>query len=371
MELKIAGDELQKALFRAQGIVDRKTTMPILANVLLSATKGSLKVTAFDLDIGVVSEHPAEVLKEGEITLQARTLFDIVKNLPESQVLLRKTENQYVEITSGQASFRIVGMAADQYPPLPKEEKANMARVDGKALLGLIAKTSFAISVDETRYVLNGVFLESAGSGSARMVATDGHRLALAEATLGDKAVDANLKRGVIVPRKGLFELKRLLEEAPDAEVHLGFAESSGMFRKPGLSMVMRLIDGQFPEYGQVIPKVAERTVQLRKDQLLETLKRVSLLSAEKAHAVKLQLEPGKLRISSQNPELGEAREEIAVDYKGKALTIGFNARYLIDGLSALEGDEVKFELGDDSSPGVLRPASGPAYTAVIMPMRI
>lgn len=369
MELKIAGDELQKALFRAQGIVDRKSTMPILANVLLSASKeGRLRVTAFDLDIGVVSEHPAEVIKEGEITIQARTLFDIVKNLPEATVTLRKQENHYVELKSGTASFRIVGMAADQFPPLPKEEKASLAKIDGRALLSLIEKTSFAISMDETRYVLNGVYLESVGTGGARMVATDGHRLALAEAELGE---NFKLKRGVIVPRKGLFELKRLLEEAPDAEVHLGFAESSGMFRKPGLSMVMRLIDGQFPEYQQVIPKVAERSLALRKPQLLETLKRVSLLSAEKGNAVKLQLADGLLKISSQNPELGEAREELPVDYAGKPLSIGFNARYLIDGLTALQGDEVKFELGDDSSPGVLRPAAGPAYTAVIMPMRI
>jgi DNA polymerase-3 subunit beta len=369
MELKIVVEELQKALFRAQGIVDRKTTMPILANVLLSATKdGKLKVTAFDLDIGVVSEHPAEVMREGDITIQARTLFDIVKNLPEAQVLLKRLDNHYVEITSGNASFRIVGIAADQYPPLPKEEKASTGTVDGKALLALIEKTSFAISADETRYVLNGVFLEALGGGQARMVATDGHRLALAEQNLGD---GFQMKRGVIVPRKGLFELKRLLEEAPDAEIHLGFAESSGIFRKPGLSMVMRLIDGQFPEYGQVIPKAAERQVTLRKEALLETLKRVSLLSAEKAYAVKLQLESNLVRISAQNPELGEAREEIGVEYKGKPLTIGFNARYLIDGLQAIDGEEVRLELGDDSSPGVLRPVSGPAYTAVIMPMRI
>jgi DNA polymerase-3 subunit beta len=368
MELKIAADELSKALFRAQGIVDRKTTMPILANVLLSASKdGRLKVTAFDLDIGVVSEHPAEVVKEGETTLQARTLFDIVKNLPEAQVTLRKQENHSVELKSGQASFRIVGMGADQFPPLPKEEKASLAKVDGRALLALIEKTSFAISTDETRYVLNGVFLESTADG-ARMVATDGHRLALAEQPVG---ADFKLKRGVIIPRKGLFELKRLLEEAPDAEVHLGFAESSGIFRKPGLSMVMRLIDGQFPEYQQVIPKQAERTLILPRARLLETLKRVSLLSAEKAHAVKLSLSEGTLRISSQNPELGEASEELPVDYAGKALSIGFNARYLIDGLQAIDGNDVKFELGDDSSPGVLRPTSGPAFTAVIMPMRI
>ena len=368
MELKVAVEELQKGLFRAQGIVDRKTTMPILANVLLRASKeGRLTLTAFDLDIGVVSEHPAEVIQPGEITLQARTLFDIVKNLPHAQVTLRKQENHYVEVVSGAASFRIVGMAADQFPPLPKEEKAALAKVDGRALLSLIDKTSFAISSDETRYVLNGVFLETVGE-LARMVATDGHRLALAEVALGEGFA---LKKGVVIPRKALFELKRLLEEAPDAEVHLGFAEASGIFRKPGLSMVMRLIDGQFPEYQQVIPKVAERTLVFRKTELLDTLKRVSLMSADKAYAVKLQLSADHLKISSQNPELGEAHEDLPVTYAGGPLAVGFNARYLIDGLGALDGDEVKLELGDESSPGVLRPSSGTAFTAVVMPMRI
>jgi DNA polymerase-3 subunit beta len=367
MELKISAEELKKALTRAQGIVDRKTTMPILANVLLSATKdGLLKVTAFDLDIGVVSEHPAEVIKEGDITLSAKTLLDITKSLPEATVMLKQSSNNYVEITSGSASFRIVGMAADQFPPLPKEEKANLTKVDGKSLLDLIAKTSFAISSDETRYVLNGVFLEHK-DGMARMVATDGHRLALAEQPIADSF---NLKQGVIIPRKGLYELKRLLEEAPDAEVFLGFAQSSCIFKKPGLSMVMRLIDGDYPPYGMVIPKVAERTVILRKDQFLETLRRMSLLSAEKAYAVRIKLEQGLVQVSSQNPDLGESHEDIQVPYRGPSISVGFNARYLIDGLQAVETDEVKFELGDDQSPVVLRPTGGPNYLAVIMPMR-
>lgn len=369
MDLKIATDELQKALFRAQGIVERKSTMAILSNVHLSASKdGRLKVTAFDLDIGVVSEHPAEVAKEGEITVHAKTLFDIVKALPEATIHLRKQENHYVEVKCGSSQFRIVGTPADQFPPLQKEEKAGLHKVDGRALLTLIEKTQFAISSDETRYVLNGVFLETGKDGLARMVATDGHRLSLGEATLGD---GFSLKRGVIIPRKGLFELRRLLEEAPEAEVHLGFSDSGGMFRKPGLSMVMRLIDGQFPDYQQVVPKQSERSIQLGRAQLLETLRRVSLMSAEKANAVKLTLGDGALKISSQNPELGEAKEEIEVEYRGKVLTIGFNARYLIDALTVMDGDQVKLELGDESSPGVLRPLDGASFTAVIMPMRI
>lgn len=368
MEFRIAADELKKALYRAQGIVERKTTMPILANVLLNATKTGLTVTAFDLDIGVVSEHPAEVLKPGAVTVSAKYVFDIVQNLPEQQVTLKKLQNNYVEITSGSAHFKIVGMAPEEYPKLPREENAPLVQVNGGLLLEMIKKTSFAISSDETRYILNGVFFEPKEAGKLRMVATDGHRLALIERELEG---DFKLKSGVIIPRKGLLELKRLLDEAPDAECHLGFAENSALFKKPGLTMVMRLIDGQFPEYQRVIPKEGEKIVTVPKVRFLEGLKRIALLSADKSNAVKIGLAQNQLRITANNPDLGEAKDDLDVAYRGPEITIGFNARYLIDVLSVLENDEVAFELGDEHSPGVLRGPGDKSYTAVVMPMRV
>ena len=198
MEFRIAADELRKALHRAQGIVERKTTMPILANVLVNATKGGVSVTAFDLDIGIVSEHPAEVMKPGSVTLSAKTLFDIVSNLPEPQLNVKKLQNNYAEITCGSASYRIVGMASEEFPKLPKEENAPLVKVSGNTLLEMIKKTQFAISSDETRYILNGVFFEPREGGKVRMVATDGHRLCLIERELQG---DFKLKGGVIVPR--------------------------------------------------------------------------------------------------------------------------------------------------------------------------
>src|SRR3954471_679329 len=290
MEFRIAADELKKALHRAQGIVERKTTMPILANVLVNAGKSGVSVTAFDLDIGIVSEHPAEVMKPGSVTLSAKTLFDIVSNLPEPQLNIKKLPNNHAEITCGSASYRIVGMASEEFPKLPKEENAPLVKVSGNTLLEMIKKTSFAISSDETRYILNGVFFEPREGGKVRMVATDGHRLCLIERELPG---DFKLKSGVIVPRKGLYELKRLLEEAPDAECHLGFAENSALFKKPGLTMVMRLIDGQFPEYQRVIPKEGEKSILVPKTRLLEGLKRIALLSADKSNAIRIGLEKG------------------------------------------------------------------------------
>ncbi|WP_224369089.1 DNA polymerase III subunit beta [Hyalangium versicolor] len=368
MEFRIATDELKKALYRAQGIVERKTTMPILANVLVNASKSGVTVTAFDLDIGIVSEHAAEVSKPGSVTINAKYLFDIVQNLPDAQVSLRKLANNYVDISSGSAHFKIVGMAAEEYPKLPKEDNAPLVQISGNVLLEMIKKTQFAISSDETRYILNGVFFEPQASGKVRMVATDGHRLSLIERELTG---DFKLKGGVIIPRKGLMELKRLLDEAPDAECHLGFAENMALFKKPGLAMLARLIDGQFPEYQRVIPKEGEKVVMVPKTSFLESLKRIALLSADKSYAVRIGLEENKLLITANNPDLGEAKDVLAVAYQGGDITIGFNARYLTDVLSVLETDEVSFELGDEHSPGVIHAPGDRSFTAVVMPMRV
>jgi len=276
--------------------------------------------------------------------------------------------NNYAEITSGTAQFKIVGMAPEEYPKLPKEENVSLVKVSGVVLLEMIKKTSFAISTDETRYILNGVLFEAREAGTTRMVATDGHRLALVDRPMEG---DFKLKSGVIIPRKGLYELKRLLDEAPEAECQLGFAQNSVLFKKSGLTMVMRLIDGQFPEYQRVIPEQGERLATIPKTRFLDALKRIALLSVDKSNAVKVNLSENVLRVSSSNPDLGEAKDELEVAYKGSEIHVGFNARYLIDVLSVLDGEEVAFELGDEHSPGVLHAPQDRTYTAVVMPMRV
>jgi DNA polymerase III subunit beta len=368
MEFRVAADELKKALQRAQGIVERKATMPILSNVLVTASKTGLTVTAFDLDVGIVSEHPAEVTKPGALTVSAKTLLDIVSLVPDAQVTVKKMANNYAEISSGAAHYKIVGMAAEEYPKLPKEENAPMVSVSGAVLLEMIKKTQYAISYDETRYVLNGVFFEPRDPSKVRMVATDGHRLSLVEREL---VGDFKLKSGVILPRKGLLELRRLLDEAPEAECQLGFAENSALFKKPGLSMVMRLIDGQFPEYQRVIPKEGEKVILVHRSRFTETLKRIALLSADKSSAIKLTLSENLLRISANNPDLGEAKDDLDVAYKGDEMTVGFNAKYILDVLSSMDSDEVSIELRDEHSPGVIHAPGDKSYTTVVMPMRV
>src|SRR5712671_2457433 len=376
MELQIGIDEFSRALYRAQGIVEKKSTMPILASVLLEATQGEgggrLRASAFDLEIGVTGTHPAEVNKPGGVALKHKELYDIVRTLPEKTCVMRREANNRVKITSGAAEFNIVGQPAEDYPPFPRAEKVSFVPVDPTTLLEMIEKTQFAISADETRHNLNGVFFET-NEGNVRMVATDGHRLSLVQRPLDGQF---HLKKGVIVPRKGLLELRRLLSEDQTGVCELGFTETSGVFRRGDVTMVMRLIDGTFPDYQQVIPKEADRTITVDRPRLLDTLKRMSLLSSDRStNAVRLELQEGSLKVTSQNPDLGDAKEEIPVSYKGQPLQIGFNARYLMDVLQVVDTAQMNVELCDELSPGVLKPAGEPSpgarYTAVIMPMRI
>jgi len=376
MELKIGTSELSRALGRSQGIVEKKTTMPILSHVLLEARKGgALHVSATDLDVSVSGEHACEVLREGAVAVSARHFYDIVKALPDAQVTLKRAQNNYLEVVSGPAEFRIVGLPAEDFPALPKFEKVKLVPVPPQVLLSMIGLTDFAVSTDETRYNLNGVYFEPSG-GDLRLVATDGHRLSLSKRALD---ADLGLKKGVILPKKGLGELKKLLSEAVESgeekpEVKMGFVENSAVVSWPHakVTLVMRLIEGVFPDYRQVIPKQGEKVVKLGRLRFLETLKRISLLSSDKAHAVKLDLSPGLLKVLSQNPDLGEAKEEVTVEYQGEPLRIGFNARYLIDVLQALsDRQEILLELADDLSPGVIKAEGDDGFTAVIMPMRI
>jgi DNA polymerase III subunit beta len=375
MELKIATSELSKALGRSQGIVEKKSTMPILSHVLLEAKKDQLIVSATDLDLAVSSEHSegCEVLKEGALAVSARHLYDIVRAMPEQQVTLKKGHNNYLELRSGPSEFRIVGLPAEDFPAMPRFEKVPFGDIDAKALLDMVERTFFAVSTDETRYNLNGVYFEPSAE-VLRLVATDGHRLSLVERKAG---AAFGLKKGVILPKKGLQELRKLLAEAAEASVEgetkLGFVENSAIVRRPGVTLSMRLIEGLFPDYRQVIPKPGDRAVKLGRDRFQETLRRVSLLSTDKAHAVKLELSKGILKVTSQNPDLGEAKEEVPVDYEGEPLKIGFNARYILDVLAVVQSKDVSFELADDLSPGVLRGAdeADQGFTAVVMPMRI
>jgi DNA polymerase-3 subunit beta len=371
MTLSIPRSELQRGLGRLQAIVEKRNSMPILANVLVEATApDSVLFAATDLEVGIRSVHAAAVKTSGAVTIPAKKLFEIIRELPEETVELAVNPQSYVEVACARSRFTLAGTAADEYPTLPEAKPGHLVPVQAVVLSAMIERTMYATSLDETRYNLNGVLFEvQPESGRVRMVATDGHRLACSECTIGPDV--AGLSSGVIVPRKALAELKRLVDEQDADEVEIGFEGNSGLARKGDVTLVMRLIEGEFPNYQQVLPKTCAQHLTAPAEDLTRAVRRVALLSAERSRAVKMEFEPGRLVASSSNPDLGQAREELEVEYDGPPLSIGFNARYLLDAFAALGAKEVRIGLNGDLSPIEIRATDDPDVVAVVMPMRI
>jgi len=368
MEIKAKRGDLLATLYWTQSIVERRNTMPILANVLIEAQKGGIHITATDLEVGVRGLVEGEVAKEGTVTVSAKKLYEIIREVPNDQVHLKRLENEWVEIRSGKSVFKIVGMDAKEFPQFPKFDGKGLSTCPGSTIHQMIERTIFSVSTDETRYSLNGVFVEQSDGGKVRMVATDGHRLAFEENVIGS----LGLSKGVILPRKGLSELKKLLEDGEDGAVSLGFKENMGLVIKDKVELFMRLIDGDFPDYTKVIPQGNPNIAKLDHEELLRALRRVSILSSERYKGIRMEFSEGKVSISANNPDLGEAVEDIEAEYKGKLISIGFNARYMIDVLSVLSGEgEINIELKDELSPSVIRKNGVDGYLYVLMPMRL
>jgi DNA polymerase-3 subunit beta len=368
MEIKAKRGDLLAALYWTQSIVERRNTMPILANVLIESQKGDIRVTATDLEVGVRGGVEGEVLKDGSVTVNAKKLYEITREVPDEQMRLKRLENDWVEIRSGKSVFKIVGMDAREFPQFPKIEAKGLSTTPASTIREMIERTIFAVSTDETRYSLNGVYIEEGEAGRIRMVATDGHRLSYEERSLGS----VGLTKGVILPRKGLSELKKLLENGANGAVSLGFKENMGLAIKDRVELFMRLIEGEFPDYTKVIPKGNPNIAKIAHDELLQALRRVSILSSERYKGIKMEFDHGRLSLSANNPDLGEAVEEIEAAYEGKPITIGFNARYMIDALSVLGSDgDVDIELKDELSPSIIRKPGNEGYLYVLMPMRL
>jgi len=372
MEVSVRRDDLVRGLYLVQGVVERRNTLPILANVLIEPATGGLELTATDMEVGLRNTVQADVKKKGSVTLNARKLYEIVREMTADEVILRSAQAGWVELLAGRSRFRIVSLAPKDYPELPLGTPApanGTIKVAPQMLRDMIDRTLFAVSSDETRLNLSGVYLVGGEAGVLRMVATDGHRLAMIER----KVAGAKLERSVILPRKGLVEARRLLDEAQnDTELALTVTAKDARIAVGNVSFFMRLVDGEFPDYRQVVPKSTRVQVTVERDDLLSALRRTSLLASERSRGVKLTVERGKLEISASNPDQGEASEEIEAAYAGDALSIGFNARYLMDVLAAhAPGDKIELGLTDEVGPGILKGSQDPNYTYVVMPMRL
>lgn len=379
MQLVIKRKDLLKSLARTHTIADRKSSMPILSNILIS-TEGpkTLRLAATDLYISVTSMATAEVKKGGTVAVPARTIFEIVRNLPEGEVKLNTLDNNAFEILSGKVRFKIPGMPGEDFPSLPIVKDGEFVDLSMELVGRLVTLTHYAMSTDETRPHLSGAMFEGDGK-TVRMVATDGHRLSKAEQKLPDGSKMLNFK--MLVPAKGISELKRMIEEESrtdrgredDRSSEIGVTTSAGnaFFRREDVTLSIRLSEEDFPPYSKVIPQANEKKVFIARTLMIDALRRISLLAREKTGVVHFVLASGKLIIKSENPELGEGLEEIDVDYAGEELEIGFNARYLIDVLSSVSEENVIFELNGELDPGLIRPDGPTDFVGVIMPMRI
>jgi DNA polymerase-3 subunit beta len=372
MELVVRKADLLRELQLFQGIVERKNTIPILANVLIETDGDQVRFLATDLEVGLRSKCQASVAKGGSLTLPAKKLYEIIKALPETDVRIEEDKSG-VKVAADRFDSRMQTLPREDFPTLPDGTGVYSATLPREVLKQMVAKTQFAITGEDTRYFLNGaLFILRADSMS--LVSTDGHRLALItvprDKTKGKAKAEEEMR--VILPRKTLLELARLLAEG-DGDIQFERGENHLFFDIGGRLLISRMIDGQFPAFERVIPKGNDKRVEFDRDRLTNAVKRVALLSNERSRAVKFQMDKGKVEIASSSPEFGEAKEVLIVDYADAPVTICFNAQYVLDFLSVVESDSVGLEFKDEMSQAVMKPvgAEGYDYTYVIMPMRI
>jgi DNA polymerase-3 subunit beta len=369
MELVVRKNDLLRELQLFQGIVERKNTIPILANVLLDAKNGEVRFLATDLEVALRSRCDANVTKAGVLTLPAKKLYEIVKSLPDTDIRIAE-EKSGVTVAADRFDSRMQTLPKDDFPTLPDGGTTPTASLPGASLKEMVAKTQFAITGEDTRYFLNGAQFILRGDEMS-LVATDGHRLALVTVKRPDADKTASEVKAIL-PKKTLGELGRLLADA-DGSVSYERGENHLFFEVAGRKLISRMIDGQFPAYERVIPKGNDKHIEFERERLTNAVKRVALLSNERSRAVKFQIDKGKVDVTSSSPELGEAHETIPVDYNGASLQICFNAQYVLDFLGVVTTDVVALDLKDEVSQAVMTPvgAEGYDYTYVIMPMRV
>ncbi len=371
MEITVSKFELLRELTATQGVVERKTTIPILSNYLFEAGGDKLSLTATDLDLSLRTSCNARVKKEGSCTIPARKLHDYVKLLPDADITIKLLENHWVSIRCGRSNTKMVGMARSNFPGLPPFPNAGVVNVPAQVLRGMIAKTGFAIANEESRYTLNGALMVLKPE-SITMVATDGHRLAHIERG-GEKFEGISGEMKTLIPKKAMDELKILLDSTDTDVIEFAKDESTLFFRIGPRLLTSRQLTGQFPNYEAVLPKDNSKSVSVDAEELSAAISRVAQFADERSRAVRLKLDKGEMKLSASSSETGESEDSIEISYNGESLAIGFNAQYIIDFLKAVGAGDVRLELKDAQSAGQLRPAEGEEYKYryIVMPMRI
>jgi DNA polymerase-3 subunit beta len=362
MKFGVKKDILLNGIQTVQNIITTKAALPILSNILIETEQGGLRLTATDLDIGISCVLPVDIQEQGALTVPAKRFGDIIKELPPDYVTITTKKNNLLTIDAQLCQFKIAGLAREEFPKLPEFKDKEVIQLEQATLKQMLTLTSFAVSLDETRYILNGTLFKI-NNNALTLVATDGKRLAIIEKKLNQ---DTNKSVYIIVPIKTIHELSRNLQDQGTLSLILG--NNQIMFDLGNIIIISRLIEGEFPDYRQVIPSVTENKMKVDRTQFLLAVKRASLLSTPDYQAVKLEVFKNKLVLSKSTPDVGESREEVNVEYQGKEMVIGFNPTYLIDVLKNLSEDAIVLELTDSEQPGVMR-SNG--YVYIVLPMRL
>ena len=373
MEITVTKSDLLKELTATQGVVERKTTIPILSNFLFEAAGDRLTITATDLDLSLRTSCPAKVKKEGACTIPARKLYDYVRLLPEGEISIKLLENHWVQIRSGRSNTKMVGMARANFPAMPNFPTVGAVNLPAGVLRTMIAKTIFAISSEESRYTLNGALMVLKPE-SITIVATDGHRLAHIEKNGSEYGVSGEMK--TLVPKKAMHELAALLNNSDVDEIEFAKDESTLFFRIGPRLLTSRQLTGQFPNYEAVLPRDNNKAVVVRCDDIAGAIQRVAQFADERSGAIRLKLDKDEIRVSSSSTEAGESEDSIETAYKADPLVIGFNSQYLLDFFKAANTGEIRLEFKDPQSAGQLRPEADSGddqykYRYIVMPMRI
>ncbi len=375
MNFDIDKKEFLRGLSLMQSVVGRKTTLPILSHIHMQWEKNSLNLTGTDLETGIREELNATIHQEGKASVSAKKLYEIVRELPEETIHIKKRENHWITLQCRKSVFNLAGLDPDEFPSLPTHQEGNFSKISTKLIREMIEKTVFAASNEESRYHLNGILLIQAKQGGKeilRMVATDGHRLSLIDREF---PTIQGIEKGIIIPKKGVLEIKKIMGDRDgEDEMEIYFDQTHGFFKMGKSLMVIRLIDGEFPEYEQVIPKGNDKKLAMEKERMYGCLRRVSTMASERVEGVKLSLNKNFLELSSYHQDFGDAKEEVEVVYEGPPLEIGFNARYLIEAFNVIDTEEIIMELKDEGSPGIIKPPSSiePSnQICIVMPMRI
>lgn len=371
MEIKIDRNELHRAITRVQSIIEKRSNIPILSMILLSAENSTINISATDLEISFQQKLSAEVINPGSVTISGRKLFEILKESKRSEMYIKEKENNWVLISDEDARFNLACLPAEEYPVFVEPEDVVTVDMDGDILREMINKTIYSVTLEDAGFKLSGVFTEKVsfdGKTFLRMVSTDGHRLSMIDKEINN-IEQLSMNGGIMIPKKGIVELSKLASEG--GSIELGFRKNNCVARKENILITIRLLESKFPDYNAVIPKKSKHYIKINRGALLDGMKKMVILSNESYRGVKITLDEKNLELVSINPELGDAQENLVVEYEDERLELGFNARYFIEVLQSMDSDTVQLGLTDNSSPCLIQGDDDKGFLGLIMPMRL